>query len=111
MQAYYTTALCVNFGTSYMLPYIQKQKTKRGNKNETKTKNNNTRRDYIRRITMNAMMIAMCIPNVIALYILCPEIKRDVIEYVKKFKVSKIFAAKIAPFNAPATTVGARKKP
>jgi ECF transporter S component (folate family) len=26
---------------------------------ETKTKNNNTRRDYIRRITMNAMMIAM----------------------------------------------------
>ena len=40
----------------------------------------------------DAMMIAMCIPNVIALYILCPEIKRDVIEYVKKFKVSKIFA-------------------
>ena len=40
----------------------------------------------------DAMMIAMCIPNVIALYILCPEIKRDVVEYVKKFKVSKIYA-------------------
>ena len=44
----------------------------------------------------DAMMIAMCIPNVIALYILCPEIKRDVIEYVKKFKVSKIFANETA---------------
>ena len=39
----------------------------------------------------DAMMIAMCIPNVIALYILCPEIKNDLIDYVKRHKVTKLF--------------------
>ncbi|MBQ8847634.1 MAG: alanine:cation symporter family protein [Candidatus Gastranaerophilales bacterium] len=42
----------------------------------------------------DAMMIAMCIPNVIALYILCPEVKRDLIDYIKRFKVTKIFNEK-----------------
>ena len=32
----------------------------------------------------DAMMIAMCIPNVIVLYILCPEIKRDLKDYLEK---------------------------
>ena len=40
----------------------------------------------------DAMMIAMCIPNVIVLYILCPEIKRDLIEYCKKFNLPKVFS-------------------
>ncbi len=39
----------------------------------------------------DAMMVAMCVPNIIVLYILCPEIKRDLIDYVRRFKVTKIF--------------------
>ena len=31
----------------------------------------------------DAMMIAMCVPNIIVLYILCPEIKKDLKEYCK----------------------------
>ena len=32
----------------------------------------------------DAMMIAMCVPNIIVLYILCPEIKRDLKDYCKR---------------------------
>ncbi|MBR5303340.1 MAG: alanine:cation symporter family protein [Candidatus Gastranaerophilales bacterium] len=32
----------------------------------------------------DAMMIAMCIPNVIALYVLCPEVKKDLASYCKR---------------------------
>ena len=32
----------------------------------------------------DAMMIAMCIPNVIALYVLCPEIKKDLAGYCER---------------------------
>ena len=32
----------------------------------------------------DAMMIAMCVPNIIVLYVLCPEIKRDLKEYCKR---------------------------
>lgn len=39
----------------------------------------------------DAMMIAMCVPNVIVLYILCPEIKQDLIDYCKRFKLPKVF--------------------
>lgn len=39
----------------------------------------------------DAMMIAMCIPNVIALYVLCPEIKKDIVDYCKRLNVSKVF--------------------
>ena len=39
----------------------------------------------------DAMMVAMCLPNIIALYILCPEIKRELIEYSKKYKLPKVF--------------------
>ena len=32
----------------------------------------------------DAMMIALCVPNIIVLYILCPEIKRDLKVYLEK---------------------------
>ena len=35
----------------------------------------------------DAMMIAMCVPNIIVLYILCPEIKRDLADYCKRHKM------------------------
>lgn len=35
----------------------------------------------------DAMMIAMCVPNIIVLYILAPEIKRDLKTYCKKHKL------------------------
>ena len=39
----------------------------------------------------DAMMIAMCVPNIIVLYILCPEIKQDLIDYCKRLKLPKVF--------------------
>lgn len=36
----------------------------------------------------DAMMIAMCIPNVIVLYILAPEIKRDLKDYLEKYNMN-----------------------
>ncbi len=39
----------------------------------------------------DAMMIAVSVPNIIAMYILAPEIKRDLIAYCKKHKVSAVF--------------------
>ena len=38
----------------------------------------------------DAMMIAMCVPNVIVLYILAPEIKKDLREYLKKYNMNFI---------------------
>lgn len=38
----------------------------------------------------DAMMIAMCVPNIIALYIMSPEIKRDFNEYCKRHNVGKL---------------------
>ncbi len=32
----------------------------------------------------DAMMVALCVPNIIVLYILCPEIKRDLKSYLEK---------------------------
>ena len=32
----------------------------------------------------DAMMISMCVPNIIVLYVLCPEIKRDLADYCKR---------------------------
>ena len=32
----------------------------------------------------DAMMIALCVPNIIVLYILCPEIKRDLKSYLER---------------------------
>ncbi len=37
----------------------------------------------------DAMMIAMCVPNIIALYVLSPEIKRDLIDYCNRHQVAK----------------------
>ena len=45
--------------------------------------------DSIINIT-DAMMIAMCVPNVIVLYILAPEIKKDLREYLKKYNMNFI---------------------
>ena len=38
----------------------------------------------------DAMMIAMSIPNIIALYILAPEIKRDLFDYCRRFRVGTL---------------------
>ncbi len=42
----------------------------------------------------DAMMVAMCLPNIIVLYILCPEIKKDLIDYCERLKVTKLFQSK-----------------
>lgn len=42
----------------------------------------------------DAMMISMCLPNIITLYILAPEIKQDLKEYCRKFKVGKLINKK-----------------
>ena len=39
----------------------------------------------------DAMMIAMSIPNIIAMYILAPEIKKDLCEYAKRHKIAWAF--------------------
>ena len=39
----------------------------------------------------DAMMVAMCVPNVIVLYILCPEIKQDLIDYCRRKNLPKVF--------------------
>ena len=44
----------------------------------------------------DAMMIAMCVPNIIVLYILAPEIKRDLKEYFETHNFS--FAKKLVKF-------------
>ena len=41
----------------------------------------------------DAMMIAMCVPNIITLYILVPEIKRDLKEYCRNYKLAKLIYA------------------
>ena len=38
----------------------------------------------------DAMMVAMCLPNIIVLYILAPEIKQDLKEYVQRYKIGKL---------------------
>lgn len=38
----------------------------------------------------DAMMIALCVPNIIVLYILCPEIKRDLRAYLEKHNMNWI---------------------
>ena len=36
----------------------------------------------------DAMMVSMCLPNIIVLYILAPEIKKDLKEYLEKNKMN-----------------------
>ena len=38
----------------------------------------------------DAMMIAMCVPNIIALYILAPEIKKDLKNYCQRYNVGRL---------------------
>ena len=37
----------------------------------------------------DAMMIAMCVPNVIVLYILCPEVKRELQKYCLEHNIGR----------------------
>lgn len=37
----------------------------------------------------DAMMIAMCVPNIIVLYVLCRDVKKDLALYCRKYKVGK----------------------
>jgi AGCS family alanine or glycine:cation symporter len=37
----------------------------------------------------DAMMIAMCVPNIIVLYILAPEVKRELKKYCQKYKIAR----------------------
>ncbi|MBR1617726.1 alanine:cation symporter family protein [bacterium] len=39
----------------------------------------------------DAMMVAMCVPNIIVLYILCGEIKSDLVAYCRRFKLPDLF--------------------
>lgn len=39
----------------------------------------------------DAMMIAMCVPNIIVLYILCKDVKSDLKDYCKKHEMAKWF--------------------
>lgn len=56
----------------------------------------------------DAMMIAMCVPNIIALYILCPEIKNELKQYCKKYNVGKFIVPdwikSVTPAVVPAKT-------
>lgn len=36
------------------------------------------------------MMIAMSVPNIIAMYILAPEVKKDLKAYCQKYKLGKL---------------------
>lgn len=38
----------------------------------------------------DAMMIAMSVPNIIAMYILAPEVKKDLKAYCQRYKVGKL---------------------
>ena len=38
----------------------------------------------------DAMMISMCVPNIIVLYILCKDVKVDLKAYCKKYGVGKL---------------------
>ena len=44
----------------------------------------------------DAMMLSMCVPNIIVLYILAPEIKRDLKEYLETHNFP--FAKKLVKF-------------
>lgn len=39
----------------------------------------------------DAMMISMCVPNIIVLYILCKDVKSDLKEYCQKYEIAKWF--------------------
>ncbi len=53
----------------------------------------------------DAMMIAMCVPNIIVLYILAPEVKKDLKTYCQKYKIAKLINRK---WIAEAETVEAK---
>ena len=42
----------------------------------------------------DAMMISMCVPNIIVLYILAPEIKKDLKAYCLKYGIGKLIYRK-----------------
>ena len=59
----------------------------------------------------DAMMIAMSIPNIIALYILAPEIKHDLLDYCKRFNVGTlIYRDKLAKMEPAPVAVEVEKE-
>ena len=42
----------------------------------------------------DAMMISMSVPNIITMYILAPEIKKDLCEYARRHKIAWAFNKK-----------------
>ena len=40
------------------------------------------------------MMIAMCVPNVIVLYVLAPEVKKDLRLYCRKYNLGRFIYSK-----------------
>ena len=64
----------------------------------------------------DAMMIAMCVPNIIVLYILAPEIKKDLKAYCQKYKVGKfinrgwIAESEVQPIAVPVDVIEDEEK-
>ena len=57
----------------------------------------------------DAMMIAMCVPNIIVLYILAPEIKKTLKAYCQKYGIAK-WVNRGCMKEAEAVTVNAEEK-
>ena len=53
----------------------------------------------------DAMMISMCVPNVIVLYILCKDVKKDLKEYCKKYDLGKLVYRKWYKEAVPAAVI------
>ena len=55
----------------------------------------------------DAMMIAMSLPNIIAMYILAPEVKKDLKAYCQKYQLGKWinrdWLAEVKPAPVPVT--------
>lgn len=56
----------------------------------------------------DAMMIAMCVPNVIVLYVLAPEVKKDLMAYCRKYNIGRFVYPKW--FKAEPVPVAAKSE-
>ncbi len=53
----------------------------------------------------DAMMISMCVPNVIVLYILCKDVKKELKDYCKKHDLAKLVYRKWYKEAVPAAVI------
>ncbi|MBR1460249.1 alanine:cation symporter family protein [bacterium] len=53
----------------------------------------------------DAMMISMCVPNVIVLYILCKDVKKELKDYCKKYNLGKFVYSKWYKEAVPAAII------